>query len=55
MLIVGVFRYKVLKDMKDEILKRHENFMILASGLVPLLCGFKLVIWCTILQFDSLS
>ncbi|KAG4920812.1 hypothetical protein JHK82_049752 [Glycine max] len=24
--------YKVLKDMKDEILKRHENFMILASG-----------------------
>ncbi|BAT88606.1 hypothetical protein VIGAN_05214400 [Vigna angularis var. angularis] len=25
-------RYKVLKDMKDEILKRHENFMILASG-----------------------
>nr|KYP52182.1 1,4-alpha-glucan-branching enzyme [Cajanus cajan] len=24
--------YKVLKDMKDEILKRHESFMVLASG-----------------------
>lgn len=31
-----VCRYKALKDLKDEILKRHMNFKEMASGLVLL-------------------
>ena len=35
MVIFDFYRYKALKDLKDEIFNRHINLKEMASGLVP--------------------
>lgn len=47
-------RHKLLKDLKDEILKRHMNFSEMVTGLVLPLTMFYYHCKCTSLEFSCL-